>query len=318
MEYQAAFGTGQIPMDPPRSEAQVASGYEANGCMRFDWVATGCCNPALGPGEPDANGTCCYMACTGVCCGRPLVVAGEAIVAPVQRRADWTMALALGTSLPPSAARPIARLWLDDARMEHASIASFARFALELMALGAPSQLVADAHRAGLDEIEHARVCFSIAAALSGEVLGPGPLSAGGLVPRSLFDALRAAVHEGCVGEALAAGIAREQARRTTDPVLAARLETIAEDELRHAELAYRFVAWAVGVHGESASRVVTEAFEHALSTPPQVPEVPRIDAELLHRGGRLTSEEWERTARLLLEDVVKPAARASTRARAA
>lgn len=54
----------------------------------------------------------------------------------------------------PSAARAAARCaaaarvclrhaWLADASAEHASVASFARFALELMAVGAPGGLVA-------------------------------------------------------------------------------------------------------------------------------------------------------------------------------
>jgi hypothetical protein len=49
---------------------------------------------------------------------------------------------------------------------------------LELLALGAPAELVEKAHVAALDEIEHARICFALASAYGGERYGPGPLDA--------------------------------------------------------------------------------------------------------------------------------------------
>ncbi|MCA9546694.1 MAG: ferritin-like domain-containing protein, partial [Myxococcales bacterium] len=48
--------------------------------------------------------------------------------------------------------------WTRQALAEHASVASFARFALHLMAVGAPPDLLVATHQAGLDEIEHARL----------------------------------------------------------------------------------------------------------------------------------------------------------------
>jgi hypothetical protein len=277
--------------------------------MRFDWVATGCCNPALGPGEPNGEGLCCYIACEGACCGRPFVVQGQALTAPEVQREDWALATSLSTALPFAARKSLAEAWREDARMEHASIASFCRFTLELLSLGAPPELLREAQRAGLDEIEHARMCFGIARTFSGQAWGPGPLAAVGVEARGLFDALRAAVHEGCVGETLAAGLAREQARRTTNPGLARALEQIADDELRHAELAYRFIAWALTTHGEAARRVVHEAFAEALAKCPTPPATPMLSAELLHAGGRLTTAEWRESAARLLSEVVAPAA---------
>ncbi len=52
----------------------------------------------------------------------------------------------------------LADRWTRDATYEHASIASFARVTLDLLALGAPAALVSGAQRAGLDEVEHARI----------------------------------------------------------------------------------------------------------------------------------------------------------------
>jgi hypothetical protein len=64
--------------------------------------------------------------------------------------------------------------------MEHASIASFAKFSLQLVMVAAPSALLADAHAAAVDEIHHARVAFALASRLLGRPLGPGPVDLAG------------------------------------------------------------------------------------------------------------------------------------------
>ena len=66
--------------------------------------------------------------------------------------------------------------WLRAALLEHASIASFARFSLELLRYGAPPELVVGAHRAALDEVAHARLAFALASSWSGRDLGPGAM----------------------------------------------------------------------------------------------------------------------------------------------
>ena len=73
---------------------------------------------------------------------------------------DWSAALpGFGESRGPqladltaAACNRLAAEWSRDALAEHASIASFARFSLQLMAVGAPSALLADAQRAASDE----------------------------------------------------------------------------------------------------------------------------------------------------------------------
>ena len=46
-----------------------------------------------------------------------------------------------------------AQAWRLSGLAEHSSVAAFARAALELMAVGAPAELVADAHQAAIDEV---------------------------------------------------------------------------------------------------------------------------------------------------------------------
>jgi hypothetical protein len=114
----------------------------------------------------------------GLCLiGRPLVVEGAWRVACGMTRSDWSQGSTPLTAelenLSPTVRERAAAHYLAIAKLEHASVASFMRFALALLAHGAPADLVRDANAAALDEIEHARAAFALASALAGEPLGP-------------------------------------------------------------------------------------------------------------------------------------------------
>lgn len=191
---------------------------------------------------------CCYtwtQLCGG---GRPLRVRVEddPIVAAPTERDDWC-ALGEGDAID-DASR--ASYWLREAAMEHASVASFARASLQLLALGAPPELVAGAHAAALDEIDHARLCYGIASRFAGRTLGPGALA----VDDAPIDLSPSAVAVdtllgGCLNEAIAALEARDALDAVTDPAIRAVLTKIAADEERHTELAWRTLAWIVRAH---------------------------------------------------------------------
>jgi hypothetical protein len=132
--------------------------------------------------------------------------------------------------------------------MEHASLAAFARFSLELLAVGAPADLLAEATAAMEDERRHALLCFSAASAYAGSPLEPCELSLDGCAPAGdLASIVETTFLEGCIGETVAALEAREVARATEDPALGDIMARIAEDETRHAALAWRLVRWALG-----------------------------------------------------------------------
>src|SRR5262249_26143628 len=79
---------------------------------------------------------------------------------------------------------------------------------------------------------------------------GPGPLALdGALDGRDLAMFVRTLVREGCVGETIAAIEARIEHEDESDPAVRAALATIADDEARHAELAWRTVAWLLAEH---------------------------------------------------------------------
>jgi hypothetical protein len=194
------------------------------------------------------NGRMCTAAgCGGI--GRPFLVEGMPRRASVVRRSDWASAKVptLSDDLDSGLRACLAAAWTELGQMEHASIAAFARFTLELLAFGAPSDLVEQAQAAMADETRHAKLCFALASAYAGRDIGPGALEMSGVaLGADLETSVITAFIEGCVGETVAAAEAKEAARFATDPAVATLLTAIAEDEARHAALAWRFVAWAL------------------------------------------------------------------------
>jgi hypothetical protein len=110
---------------------------------------------------------------------------------------------------------------------------------------------------------------------------------------------------EGCIGETLSAALAHEQAAGATDPEVRAALELIAADEARHAELAWRTVAWAIrqGAHVRDAiARILPDANHHA-------PEVIAPPDAALKGYGRPSFAGMREVQRRALLDVVLPCA---------
>jgi len=192
-----------------------------------------------------------HTACNDAVCGRPFLVAEQARVAAVEPRADWLDAtLAPDPSgLTPLERAQLAAHWARLGQMEHASIAAFARFNLQLLSLAAPSHLVEACNRALADETAHARSCFALASAYGGSALGPARLD----IERCFEDTSLVAVaklvlREGCLGETVAALEAVAAAEVASDFAVKQALSRIACDELSHAELAFQFLRWALSV----------------------------------------------------------------------
>jgi hypothetical protein len=197
---------------------------------------------------------CCYLrpaVCTPPNQGRPLRSAGGVpLVAERACRADWLSPIGPveGRRDPAAAAA-----WTRAAALEHASIASFARASLQLIALGAPADLVLGAHAAALDEVRHAADSYAVASRYAGADVGPGALDLSALpaTATTLVAFALETFRDGCVNETLAAVAASEAAELATGDE-AGILRRIAEDEARHAALAWKMVAWAVAEGGDA------------------------------------------------------------------
>ncbi|WP_437978952.1 hypothetical protein WMF11_23075 [Sorangium sp. So ce295] len=181
--------------------------------------------------------------------GRPLRDEQGPITAAAREASGWADVSdpALVAHLSPRERGELAALWVEAALAEHASIATFAALALELLALGAPADLLAACQQAAQDELEHARLSFGLASTYAGRPLGPGklPLPATGLSGDAAAVAYLSFT-DGCIGETFAAALARRAQRRAIDPAVARALARIAADEARHAALAWRIVAWCL------------------------------------------------------------------------
>lgn len=238
--------------------------------------------------------------------GRPFLVAGAERLARGVLRADWCGSPGDSARAPLSEglSAELAAAFTRQGLMEHASVAAFARFSLQLLALGAPPELVQDAARAMQDETRHAQACFALANRHAGVAVGPGPLALdGALADTSWLGVVRDTILEGCIGETVAALEAAEVAAHCLDPEARRVLLDIAREESQHAELAWRFVRWALARGPRELHAHVAGVFAGALA---------------LQSGAALEAPQLSAHEQALLENgVVCEPLRAAIRARA-
>jgi hypothetical protein len=206
-------------------------------------------------------------------CGRPLRVRGRQVITragPGNGASGWTKPIALAP-VEEHARRTLAEVWTLEARGEHAAVAAFAKTSLELMALGAPPDLIVRTSRAAIQEVEHARLCFAVASAYSGEIIEPAalPEALAGDTP-DLLRLARESLLDGCLREGLASQIADLGADRARDPQIVRVLRVQAKEETQHAELSWAIVDWAIERGGDSMRRSLLAAVDKM--------EFPRCD----------------------------------------
>jgi hypothetical protein len=301
---------GPCPTDPKQALQQFLDLQCPNGWEPYKVVSGPMTNP---------EHQCCYMVYNILCGpgGRPYLVDEGARVAVPRRGSGaggWIHGDEPSTDgLSPSERASLAEAWTRDALLEHASVASFARFSLALLAAGAPADLVALAHQAALDEVQHARLCFALASRYAGEEIAPGqfPLGREVSVDASLASIAVSTIEEGCIGETMAAVIAAEQLARAADPAVRAALARIAADEARHAELAWRTVAWAVQAGGSEVRAAVERALVEAIATAATSPSRETAVAGSLdmEAHGRLDAATTAQVVASAMADIVVPAA---------
>ena len=241
---------------------------------------------------------------------RPFLVGSSLRTAVAATRHDWCGASAPSDVVDVATRHALAAAWLKDALEEHASVAAFARFSIMALAVGAPPDIIVDSQRASLDEIRHARICFGLARRYGAVAAGPGPLRVDdALGPLDLPALAGLTAQEGCVGETLGALLAERQAAIATDPLVKDTLTRITNDERRHAELAWRFVAWASEVGGAPVFDAVSAAISRAIvALRASAPRALTADPVLWHAHGRLTCAESMRVGEEAIATIVQPA----------
>jgi hypothetical protein len=203
--------------------------------------------------------------------GRQIRTRGAVVLPPVTAGATWSavgpQAAPIDAALDDVTRAQLAAQWRENGRTEHASVAAFARLTLDLMELGAPPKLLADAQRDALDEIAHTELCFALARELDGQALSPGPfpraqpgatLSLGRTVAlaRLAVDSLV----DGALHEGLSARVVAQLAQAHPHPRVQSMLRTIAGDEGRHAAHGWDVLAWCVHEGGDAVRAAVRGA----------------------------------------------------------
>ena len=251
------------------------------------------CNCVGGWADCDADNTGCNapegMGCCGGCAvpGRPFVDAsGKTLAAVVKvgevklNQEDSSVDVDNNNNCTESNQNQVSlgQEWVRNAVGEDASVASFAAFSIALMTNGAPSDLVEDALKAGLDEVRHARTSFAIASKLLGEEVKPGPLPVSNHEFNHDIKKLAMAVaKEGCVDETLSsielaaeidllnsvlgddhtvaitkyAGIDKKTLTWIRDE-----LQIIKKEESSHAKLAWRTFEWVCSIDNDACNEV--------------------------------------------------------------
>lgn len=305
---RAGHGTAPAPYETCASSTLTpgSSGPSSHIFVRFDAEIT----KHERKDHPDA---CCYhwtSLCPG---GRALRGSEGAVTAESVVRRDWCAeAPRVAASTTAEEREALAAHWEREAAMEHASVAAFARASLSLLAAGAPADLVARTHAAALDEVAHARLTYALAASYSGTHRGPGPLAVGALPPvaTSLADLAAETFIDACAGESVAALALREAAAAAVDPEVAEVLTRIAADEERHAELAWRTVAWALRAGGAGVRQALLASVRRLEDELLAAEGTGAPDAMDLRAHGVLGAAAQREIRRRALADVVLPCAR--------
>ena len=144
-----------------------------------------------------------------------------------------------------------ARHWQDMAQEEYESIAAFSEVALDLMAAGAPVELVTRCHEAALEEARHTRTCLDVALRVNGRAARIGmtprlrvarrrPRWRGALLARLAVESYV----DGWVGEASSARVLAQLAREARDSEIGNALRHLAREEMGHARLGEDIVRW--------------------------------------------------------------------------
>ena len=163
--------------------------------------------------------------------GRPIRRNGDVVLAPLAHR--------LGRAVDPVVAH-----LRTSAQDEHSSVAAFASLSLQLFELGAPLRLLDAAARAQRDEVRHAQLMLGLLGTpmeFESVRLGSEPTHVEQMLNHTLSD--------GCFNEQIAASIALRVAQRSSNRTIAEAYGTIAEDEARHAALAWDMVEWILAQH---------------------------------------------------------------------
>jgi len=224
-------------------------------------------SPEMDINDDSEGDTCCYTAnyitvreypdCVH---GRPYMQEEGPVVAHLKRqKGSWRRNEQSIIFHNTSARRQAGTFYLESAQYEHASVASFNRFVLELMKFGAPAHLIQQAQLAAMDEIRHAQSAFAIANELLNDQFQPDKMDLTMKLADNLYDFAAAVLEEAAINETLAVLLAAEQLRIVTCPMIKEYLQEVVREESQHSELAFMTLRWCIEKGGEEIRSLIEE-----------------------------------------------------------
>ena len=263
----------------------VANGVVLDGNGILDAGCFGICNAPSAFRGVDLDVTQCQFEITDS--GVPLAASCTGTPGCPGGRAPFTLVESTDVGLS-EGGYPVGNFFARAARLEAASVHAFRILARELRAHGAPARLIAAARRSALDEVRHTRLTSALACRHGAQpfrpVLGPArearPLEA---------VALENAV-EGCARETYGAAVGLWQARHARDAEVKTALGSIADDEVRHAELSWAVARWAEPRLSEAARSRIAEARAKAFDQL-ELEAAARVPSKLVAIAGLPPSE---------------------------
>jgi hypothetical protein len=196
--------------------------------------------------------------------GRQLRRRGSVLLPELESSDDWSK-IQVRKTVHPNAL--VASAWRENGRTEYASVAAFAQLTLDLMSLGAPPRLLADAQQDALDEIRHAQRCFSLAQSFDGNALSPAPFPQAqktrSLPPTRTLALCRVAIDSLLEGALLEGYSARVIARLVLSCQHAPTVEVLKElaaDEGRHSRHGWDVLEWCLEEGGLSVAQALRGA----------------------------------------------------------
>ncbi|MEZ0223826.1 MAG: hypothetical protein ACAH83_04675 [Alphaproteobacteria bacterium] len=238
--------------------------------------------------------------------GRPLRIKGRQLHPDLREGSDWTKGDRPDASkLDEPTRKALAALWLHDAQKEHASVPAFSRISWMLAAVGAPAELMEWSHRAALEEIEHTRLCFALAAGYGGKSYSVEPmpdLLLGGLDVEAdpIVVLATESLSDGCQLEDFNADVAGACAQVCEEPATRKVLEQIAREERLHADFSWALLEWLLNRSPAKVIPAIEKTLENISDTQrptavswDKMPVVALADPVLMQKHGRLPDERW-------------------------
>ncbi len=137
--------------------------------------------------------------------------------------------------------------WLNIALLEHASIWAFSKLSLQLLWLWAPAKLIEDCYKAGIDEINHAKITFTLASHYLWRNMAPWELKwlLWSKISKVSYKTLAIeSLIYWYIWEWISAKFLKHSSKISKDNNLNKIYNSIADDELRHSILWKEILTW--------------------------------------------------------------------------